>query len=311
MSTINISVIDQSLQLNNNPIIASGGVNEDSVKFNFDSTWNGLTKKATFYKNPQNVYTVNLDGNNEAIIPYQVLETEGTIFIGVFGTSGSTVKTSEICSYTIVKGSSTDVEPQESDRMKITVTGSGNNLVSDKTFTEIATAWANGIEPYVYYKHTILGLEIQEEFKLSVYADGIIYFSNSYSVDSNNITDTEIHTIAIAYGDTVSYFVRDFYDDSEIAMKNEIPLKVNFTMSGSNIVCDKTYSFLKSAINNGRILVATIPNSFGYSQLMNIASGDGNTISFAGFGIDNNNHVNFAQLTLNSDNTITMTTVQK
>lgn len=81
MSTINISCTDQVLALTNEPIVASGGVNEDYVQFTFDNLWNGYSKVAIFYKNPGQVYYSLIDTDNKALIPAEVIIIKGTIIL--------------------------------------------------------------------------------------------------------------------------------------------------------------------------------------------------------------------------------------
>lgn len=116
-TNIQIQCIDQTLMITNEPVIACGGVNEDTVTFEFCPMWDGLAKTATFYtdKEPENVYEILLQ-NDSCVIPHEVLTCEGILNIGVRGVEGEiVVRTSENIKYKIVKGAprgtNTAVEP--------------------------------------------------------------------------------------------------------------------------------------------------------------------------------------------------------
>lgn len=107
MSTvIRVSVTDQSLYLVDDPLIASGGINEDVIEFTFDSLWDGFEKTAVFYRKRGNVYHVLLN-ENKAIIPQEVLAEQGLLFFGVFGVHNGITRTTEIQQYTIKAGAIT------------------------------------------------------------------------------------------------------------------------------------------------------------------------------------------------------------
>ena len=104
MSIINIKCIDQSLTITNAPLIASGDIQTDSVKFEFCPMWNDFKKTAIFYRDESKVYGVLLDENSEAIIPKEILQTEGCFYFGVHGVLDSKVRTSQVMRYRVVKG---------------------------------------------------------------------------------------------------------------------------------------------------------------------------------------------------------------
>lgn len=104
MSTIQIKCVDQTLTLTNTPIIASGGTAEDYVQFDFCPLWDGYIKTAVFWRTPTEARTVILDSEDKALIPPEILTTEGVIYIGAFGTNGTTRRTSEVVRYKVVQG---------------------------------------------------------------------------------------------------------------------------------------------------------------------------------------------------------------
>lgn len=109
MSVINVRCVDQTLTITNAPLIASGDVQTDTVKFDFCPLWSGLVKTAVFYRDEKNAYSVVVDRNtDECIIPKEVLVDEGRFFFGVFGVKDDTVKTSETVRYRVKKGTLTE-----------------------------------------------------------------------------------------------------------------------------------------------------------------------------------------------------------
>lgn len=66
--------------------VCAGNVNVDSVKFEFCELWNGFTKTAVFHReNAELTIHVLLDETNTCTIPPEITETEGLVYIGVFG----------------------------------------------------------------------------------------------------------------------------------------------------------------------------------------------------------------------------------
>lgn len=109
MTLIKALLQDQVLTLVETPVIAAGGVEEDVVRFDFgiDAAWEGYTKKAVFYRDESDVYHVDIGSDNTAIIPWEVLQQEGFMFLGVFGTKGSEIKTSTVARYRVENGAIT------------------------------------------------------------------------------------------------------------------------------------------------------------------------------------------------------------
>lgn len=108
MSIINIKCIDQTLTITNAPLIASGDIQTDSVKFEFCPLWDRYVKTAIFYRDESEVYGVLVDENSEAIIPKEVLQSEGCFYFGVHGVLDSKVRTSQVMRYRVVKGAVTE-----------------------------------------------------------------------------------------------------------------------------------------------------------------------------------------------------------
>lgn len=86
-----IKVNPHTIELTKDNIVNEGEYNINTCFFEFSEEYNGLSKKAVF-TNGENTYS-QIINNNECIIPYEVLENEGAIIIGVYGyeTSGETL----------------------------------------------------------------------------------------------------------------------------------------------------------------------------------------------------------------------------
>lgn len=119
MSIIEVECIDQILNLKNTPTIAAGDVNTDIIKFTyFCNEWNGFGKTAIFCRSdsPKRYKSAIIDG--EAIIPHEVLQTEGFFYFGVHGVITEkdddgkdyikAAKTSQMIGYKVVKGAELD-----------------------------------------------------------------------------------------------------------------------------------------------------------------------------------------------------------
>lgn len=104
MTTIQVKCVDQNLQILNSPMVASGGIQETSMQFEFCPKWDGLGKTAVFYKDRSKVYNVALDGENKCLIPDEVMQEAGRIYFGVYGTSETKRKTTFILKYDIQEG---------------------------------------------------------------------------------------------------------------------------------------------------------------------------------------------------------------
>lgn len=84
MATFEYSVDGQSITTTKAGRLVSGTIGVNTVKFTFDSSWDGLEKWATFDPNPGKPYKQPLDANGECLIPGEVMGGI-TLRIGVFG----------------------------------------------------------------------------------------------------------------------------------------------------------------------------------------------------------------------------------
>lgn len=105
-TTITARVIDQTLQITNIPKLASGGENDVRVEVSFDSLWSGFGKTAIFYRKENQVYHVVMVSDT-CLIPREVLAEPGKLYFGILGTSGATVRTTEVVTFNVVQGAIT------------------------------------------------------------------------------------------------------------------------------------------------------------------------------------------------------------
>lgn len=93
MITINAIVAGHQLTAARTQTLASGSVGVDTVHFEFDSAWDGMDKVALFWqKGSSRPYGVRVDGDGNAVIPWEVIDERRRIKFGVYGTEpGETV----------------------------------------------------------------------------------------------------------------------------------------------------------------------------------------------------------------------------
>ncbi len=85
--TFNFEISNNSLTLTSKPAVFSGSENYYLCKFDFlTSDWDNLSKLAVFTSS-ETAVSVPVT-NNECFIPAEILSSEGSVCIGVFGTNG-------------------------------------------------------------------------------------------------------------------------------------------------------------------------------------------------------------------------------
>lgn len=104
---IKVACVDQRLVVVDSPLVASGGVNEDVIQFEFCPLWANCEKVAIFYRNKEEAYQVAIT-DDQCMIPHEVLRDEGILYFGVIGIDGDVIRTSEVLKYTIAEGAVTD-----------------------------------------------------------------------------------------------------------------------------------------------------------------------------------------------------------
>lgn len=105
MAVLNLKLKEQLLELQNEEILASGGVKVDRCSFIFDEAWDGYTCTGVFYQDKNSVQYAVLENDNSCEIPPAARAKEGRMYIGVFGTKGSKILTSTLVFVDINEGS--------------------------------------------------------------------------------------------------------------------------------------------------------------------------------------------------------------
>lgn len=112
---IKARVTDQALQVENAPVLASGGKKVVLIEFSFCPLWDGLTKTAVFCRKSEKAYHKVMD-TDTVEVPHEVLAVDGQFSFGVFGvdTKGM-VRPTVMVSANVQKGavSFDDVVPED------------------------------------------------------------------------------------------------------------------------------------------------------------------------------------------------------
>lgn len=110
---IKAKVTDQTLEFTLKPMVASGGVNEDVIEFEFDELWDGFDVVAVFYRSKREVFHQKIV-DNRCIIPSEVLRAQGVFYVGVMGVKDNVTRTTNVLRYELEHGAITvGVEPPE------------------------------------------------------------------------------------------------------------------------------------------------------------------------------------------------------
>ena len=100
MNLLRLSVSKTTLKIEKTELTVEKCINYDRVAFTFDESWADLVRTATFWRGSKaaDVYQILLDDTNECDIPWELLQKDGYIQIGVtgIGADGSLVTTQPI-----------------------------------------------------------------------------------------------------------------------------------------------------------------------------------------------------------------------
>lgn len=110
---IKAKITDQALEFTLKPMVASGGVNEDVIEFEFDELWDGFDTVAVFYRSKREVFHQKII-DNRCTVPSEVLRTQGVFYVGVMGVKDNVTRTTNVLRYELEHGAITvGVEPPE------------------------------------------------------------------------------------------------------------------------------------------------------------------------------------------------------
>ena len=117
MAVLNLKLKQQLLELQNEEILASGGVKVDRCSFAFDETWEGYTCTGVFYQDKNSVQYAVLEKDNTCEIPPAARAKEGRMYVGVFGIKGSKILTSTLVFVDVnegaISGENVSTEPTD------------------------------------------------------------------------------------------------------------------------------------------------------------------------------------------------------
>lgn len=254
MTTIYLTATDQLLAVSQKPKIASGDVNSVKVHIDFDSEWNKYTgKTAVFHTTNDATIYEQLILSSECIIPHEVLNKEGTLFIGVRGvsTDGGAVKTSTLVKYKIVKGADT---------------GARTLLVTPDIYQQYIDAMTAGVNPVVNAKIAEWENEVDGFLaEARAFMTGTVLWTNTDETaefegcDITGLSLSEFVRFMVMYKhDTDS----DSYHSIEVMEKNRAFLLHSTDINGSTIYTD--------AVGNRRVRVYSDKITFGQGYKNNL-----------------------------------------
>ena len=117
MAVLNLTLKQQLLELQNEEILASGGVKVDRCSFTFDESWDGYTCTGIFYQDKNSVQYAVLEKDNTCEIPPAARAKEGRMYVGVFGIKGSKILTSTLVFVDVnegaISGDNVSTEPTD------------------------------------------------------------------------------------------------------------------------------------------------------------------------------------------------------
>lgn len=135
-TTLTFDVTEQTLELVTDTRVASGGLKDIILKFNFtDNTWDGLSLKAVFKSSiDDTAYSVDVL-SNEAIVPHEVMREKCTVYVGLAGSivngqgEATLVRTTAVYGLKLERGTPVSFEPSTEE---------------DRYWASVAEMWATG-----------------------------------------------------------------------------------------------------------------------------------------------------------------------
>lgn len=179
MTEINLMTSDQRLIAVQKVVIASGDVNSVQLKVAFDSVWNRFTHKTAVFHtadDPTKYEALLID--NSCVVPWEVLQKPGTLFIGVVGVDEldndiftSDTKTSTLVKYKIEQGA---------ERANVTLTPSMD------LYQQYLKAFSDKVDPFradVYAQMEAKIAEMEEmirqhEEAIADITEGVVLWEN-------------------------------------------------------------------------------------------------------------------------------------
>lgn len=139
-TTLTLDVTEQQLELVTDTMVASGGLNDIVLHFNFkDDTWDGLSLKAVFQvSGEETAYAVTVLSSN-ATVPHEVMQRKCTVFVALAGSIvdskgvATLVRTSAVYGLRLERGAAVEFEPSADD---------------ERYWASVAEMWAKASEEF-------------------------------------------------------------------------------------------------------------------------------------------------------------------
>ena len=161
MAELRIKAQGHMLSFINLPVLASGSIDSDSIKVDFDEAWDSLVKIAIFYQN-KGEYSYSVMDGSTAKVPNGVLEASNPVYVGIAGidASGNQVLTSSLLRYEVKEGSYVEIDDPDKDVYK-------QILAQLNRAADINDIEANGTQTYSSNKiETIIKEKLPNTIKL-------------------------------------------------------------------------------------------------------------------------------------------------
>lgn len=220
MSLIKVRTFDQRLTLINNPHITSGNRKVDYLSVLLDDTWEyeGLTVKASFHNGNSEKYIVELNSNDNlyhGLVPHEVEQFPGTLFIGIFGEAdGDIVKTTNEIELIIEKGTETSgsyVFDLLSEIIQILQQTVSQELPDDATSEQVKEILTTELSEIIQFD------EYYKAMCLLVNQYAPVFFEDDFDIfDSDGEFNTEANRLL-----TIRYLTRFLHEGSSAVGKNQ------------------------------------------------------------------------------------------
>lgn len=106
---IEVKCVDQVLSFVNTPVIASGGVGEDFVSFDFCDKWDSYAVTVLFWRQGIDPFPVLADSDGLYQVPPELMTSDGVVYFGAVGADpDGNKRTTEAVSYRIHAGAITE-----------------------------------------------------------------------------------------------------------------------------------------------------------------------------------------------------------
>lgn len=114
MASLKVKCTNQNIQWETEPSeMFAGNENIDSISFEFCPLWDGFLKTAVFYREADTAFHILLNENNSCIIPPEVTQENGLIYVGVIGVDGAKRRTTEPICFYLAEGIPTEGRPSD------------------------------------------------------------------------------------------------------------------------------------------------------------------------------------------------------